>query len=80
MNRICNFWIIKQLVVKVKEERFEFLMELLKSFDFVSVKEQNNTKKELMQNVAEGMREAFLASQGTVPSRPAKEFLSELLG
>ncbi|MDQ6608494.1 MAG: hypothetical protein M3Y85_01580 [Bacteroidota bacterium] len=69
---------MKKVVVTVEEERFDFLMELLNSLDFVPVQEQSGSKKEVLQTIAEGMREAFLASQGDAPSRPAKEFLREL--
>jgi hypothetical protein len=46
---------MKEIVLEVKEEKYRFFIELIKSFDFVSVKTQS--KKELLLNVARGMQE-----------------------
>ena len=67
---------MKEITVQVKEEKYRFFLELLKSFDFVSVKTQS--KKELLLNIARGMQEAALADKGKIKSRSAKSFLNEI--
>ena len=67
---------MKEIVLEVKEEKYRFFIELIKSLDFVSVKSQS--KKELLLNIAKGMQEAALAEKGKIKSRPAKSFLNEL--
>jgi hypothetical protein len=67
---------MKELVLEVKEEKYRFFIELIKSLDFVSVKTQS--KKELLLNVARGMQEAALAGKGKIRSRSAKSFLNDL--
>lgn len=67
---------MKEITVQVREEKYKFFLELIKNFDFVSVKTQS--KKELLLNIARGMQEAVLAEKGKIKSRPAKSFVNEL--
>ena len=67
---------MKEIVLEIREEKYRFFIELIKSFDFVSVKTQS--KKELLLNIARGMQEAALAGKGKIKSRSAKSFLNEL--
>jgi cobalamin-dependent methionine synthase I len=83
MNRklFDYFCFMKSLTIEIKESKFEFIMELLKSFSFVRVatdKKLSAEKQETLLSIARGIREAKLASQGKIKSRPAKEFLNEL--
>lgn len=67
---------MKEVTIEVKEDKYRFFMELLKNLDFVSIK--SSTKKELLLNVARGMKEVSLAEKGKIKSRSAKAFLNEL--
>jgi hypothetical protein len=67
---------MKEVTVEVKEDKYRFFMELLKNFDFVSIK--SSSKKEVLINIARGMKEAVLAEKGKIKSRSAKAFLNEL--
>ncbi len=67
---------MKEVIIEVKEDKYHFFMELLENFDFVSIK--NSSKKEVLLNIARGMKEAVLAEKGKVKSRSAKAFLNEL--
>ncbi|HLG33569.1 MAG TPA: hypothetical protein VI757_01705 [Bacteroidia bacterium] len=72
---------MKSLTIEIKENKFEFIMELLKNFRFVRVasdKKLSAEKQEVLLGIARGIREAKLASQGKIKSRSAKEFLDEL--
>jgi hypothetical protein len=67
---------MKEITVEVKENKYRFFMALLKNFDFVSIK--SSSKKELLLNIARGMKEVSLAEKGKIKSRSAKAFLNEL--
>ncbi len=62
---------MKQLVLNVQEKKYKFLIELLENFDFVSVQEEDKTKKQVLKHIAEGIHSALLASQGKMETRPA---------
>lgn len=68
---------MKEIVLEVDERKYKFFLDLLKNFDFVSVK-KNVSHKDLIMSVAKGMHEAKLAAEGKLKSRPAKSFLNEL--
>jgi hypothetical protein len=67
---------MKEITLEVQEKKYKFLIDLLKNFDFISIKKASH--KEDITAIARGMREAKLASEGKVKSRPAKSFLNEL--
>jgi len=68
---------MKEITIQIKESKYKFFLELLKSFDFVSIQKEPG-KKELLLSIAKGMKEAELASKGKLKSRSAKSFLNEL--
>lgn len=67
---------MKEITLEVRAEKYKFFVELVKSFDFVSIKNQD--KKKLLLQIARGMREAKLAEKGKIKTRSAKTFLNEL--
>jgi hypothetical protein len=67
---------MKEVTVVIKEDKYRFFLELLKNLDFVSIK--SSSKKELLLNIARGMKETDLAEKGKIRSRSAKAFLNEL--
>ncbi|MEO6456512.1 MAG: hypothetical protein ABIN97_20720 [Ginsengibacter sp.] len=68
---------MKEIVLEVEERKYKFFLDLLKNFDFVSVKD-SFSRKDIIMHVAKGMHQAKLASEGKMKSRPAKSFLNEL--
>lgn len=74
----CKFAVMKQVVLQVQEDKYQFFMELLKNFDFVNVQKEQEAKKQLIKQIAEGMNGAVLAAKGKIKSKPAKDFLNEL--
>lgn len=68
---------MKEIVLEVKENKYQFFLDVLKNFDFVSVKKKSSNK-DIIISVAKGMQQAKLASEGKMNSRPAKSFLNEL--
>ena len=67
---------MKELIIEVDEQKYDFFLDLLKNFDFVSIKKES--RKDIILSIAKGMRQAKLASEGKFKSRPAKSFLNEV--
>jgi len=68
---------MKEIILEVEERKYKFFLDILKNFDFVSVK-KDSSRKDIIMSVAKGMHEAKLASEGKMKSRLAKSFLNEL--
>ena len=69
---------MKQVTIEVNSNKYKFILELLKSFDFVTVQKEDTAKKKTLKHVAEGAYQAILASKGKVKTKDAKAFLNEL--
>ena len=69
---------MKQVVLKIKEGKYQFFMELVNSLDFVQVENDGDSKEAIISNIREGLKEVESARQGKLKTTPAKEFLSEL--
>lgn len=67
---------MKEIIIEVDEKKYHFFLDLLKNFDFVSIKSES--KKDTIISIAKGMHQAKLASERKFKSRPAKSFLNEL--
>ena len=62
----------------IKEGKFQFFMELIKSFDFVKVDNEEDSKKEIIANLKEGFNEMKLYKEGKMKGTQLKDFLNEL--
>ncbi|MDX9750616.1 MAG: hypothetical protein RBT71_06010 [Flavobacteriales bacterium] len=69
---------MKQVTLHIKEGRFRFFMELIKSLDFVTVVETGDSKEEVRANVRKGLNEVELIEAGKLKGRPAQRLLDEL--
>ena len=67
---------MKEIIIEVEEKKYDFFLDLLENFDFVSIKKIPREKDLLF--IAKGMREAKMASEGKIKSRSAKSFLNEI--
>jgi len=67
---------MKEITIEVDERKYHFFLDLLKNFDFVSIKKES--KKDMIISIAKGMEQAKLAAEGKIKSRNAKSFLNEL--
>ncbi len=67
---------MKEITVEVDEKKYNFFLDLLKNFDFVSIKKES--RKDTILSIAKGMRQAKMASEGKAKSRPVKSFFNEL--
>jgi hypothetical protein len=68
---------MKELTLEIDEKKYKFFLDLVKNFDFVSVR-KSPANKELIMSVAKGMQQAKQAASGKVKSRSAKYFLNGL--
>jgi len=69
-----------ELILKVKDEKAPFLLELLENFPFVEIENpepdgQEPTKEQILADLKQSLIEL---KNGTLKTRPAKEFLDEL--
>jgi len=69
---------MKQVTLNIKENKFRFFMELVKSLDFVQVHDEGDSKEAILSNIKKGLEEVKLAKQGKLKTTPAKDFLDEL--
>lgn len=69
---------MKQVILNIKENKFQFFMELVKSLDFVQVDDEGDSKEAILSNIKKGLEEVKLARQGKLKTTPAKDFLNEL--
>ncbi len=78
---------MKQITINIKESRFRFFMELIRSFDFVTVTEpahpvreanDGDNREALRANVRRGLKEVKLIEAGKLKGRPAHHLLDEL--
>jgi len=69
---------MKQITLEIDEKKYNFFLELIKNFDFISIKKEDTAKKKALFHIAKGMQEAILADNGKIKSRSAKSFLNEL--
>lgn len=72
---------MKQVTLKIKDSKFKFFMDLIKNFDFVKVKEEEDegdSKEEIIANIRTGLQELKMIEEGKMKSTPFKQFLDEL--
>jgi hypothetical protein len=77
---ICNVrkYSIMKLILEIKDNKAEFVMELLNSLSFVKTKPITDEKAKLMEEIKEAVENLNLVKKGKVKARPAKELLNEL--
>jgi len=74
---------MKELIVQVKDAEYDFLVELLKKLDFVTISETKKIKKEkelnaFRERLINSFTQAKLIDEGKLQSRSAREVISEL--
>ena len=71
----------QRVVLNVLPRKYDFLMELLQSFDFVNVEHEDtgsDTREEIIDNLKQAAKELKLVRDGKLEGRPARELLNEL--
>ncbi|HXB42339.1 MAG TPA: hypothetical protein VNZ49_17505 [Bacteroidia bacterium] len=70
-----------KVLLDIKDNKVDFIMELLKNFKFVKakkLKEYPPYKEEVLNNVREAVEEMKLIKAGKLKGIPAKDLLNEL--
>ena len=73
-----------QILLNIKDSsKLAFFLEVIKNFDFVSVKkiitnDETENNKEILEVIKQAVNEMNLVKQGKLKSRPAKDLLDEL--
>ena len=69
---------MKQVILNIKENKFRFFMEQVKSLYFVQVDDEGDSKEAILSNINKGLEEVKLARLGKLKTTPAKDILNEL--
>ena len=71
---------MKEITLHIKDSKFRFFMELIKSLDFVKVdeKDMGDGKEAVLHNLRNGLHEVKQFKKGTLKTTSAKVFLDEL--
>ena len=71
---------MKQIVLNIKDSKFQFFLELIKNLDFVKIEQvdDGDSKESIVNNLSEGFKELKQYKQGKLKTTSAKDFLNEL--
>ncbi|MCC5933284.1 MAG: hypothetical protein LAT75_00920 [Candidatus Cyclonatronum sp.] len=70
---------MKQITLKVDENRFAFFLELVGSLDFVEIEDgSGDTKEEITANLSQAMKELKAYQKGELKGIPAQQLLDEI--
>ncbi len=67
-----------KLLVDVKDNEADFILELLNHFSFTSAKPISPAKAQLLEELHEAVENLNSVKQGKLKARPAKELLDEI--
>lgn len=84
-----NYIAMKQLVLKVPDNEYQFFMKVIKSFSFVEIDEKQNkllemeaklspAKGKIWSSVKSGLRDVELMEKQSLKEKSGNEFLNEL--
>ena len=69
----------QKVVLNVASSKYNFLMELLRNFNFVQIEENDgDSREEIIANLKEAAKDLKLLKAGKLETRPARELLNEL--
>ena len=67
-----------KVLLEIKEDKANFIMELLQNFSYVKTKPLTDTKAQLLGEIREAVEEMKLIKAGKKKARLAEDFLNEL--
>jgi hypothetical protein len=67
-----------KLLLDVKDNKADFIIELLKNFSFVKAQTISPTKAQFLKELKGSVEEVTLAKQGKVKLQSARDFLNEI--
>ncbi len=70
---------MKQVTLNIKDDKYNFFLELVKNLDFVaSVETETRSKKEVLKGLEDAVKEVKEIKKGRKKSVPLSDFLNEL--
>lgn len=67
-----------KVLLDIKDNKADFVMELLANFSFVKAKQIEDEKAQLVDEIKEAVKEMKLIRAGKKKARNAEDFLNEL--
>lgn len=67
-----------KVLLDIKDNKADFVMELLENFSFVKAKPISDEKATLLEEIKEAVENLKLVREGKLVARPAKDLLDEL--
>jgi hypothetical protein len=67
-----------KLLLDIKDDKADFIIELLNNFKFVKTKPLTSHQAEVLEGVKQAVEEMKLINEGKLKGTPAKELLNEL--
>jgi hypothetical protein len=71
-------FIMKEITLKVPENKLSFFMQLIKSLGFVAIPESDDKKDDILRNVDAGFKEMKKIKEGKLKTASTIDFLNEL--
>ena len=70
---------MKQIIVEVEDDQYQFFKELVDRLSFVRMQEeQGDSKEEIIANLKQGFQEMKLYQEGKTEGTALEDFLDEL--
>ena len=72
---------MKQIVLSIEDRKYNFFMELIKSFSFIKIEKKNKLNASqiaYVNGLKEALEEVELHEKGKTKSKLVKDFLNEL--
>lgn len=67
-----------KILLDIKDNKADFMLELLKSFPFVKAKPLTSHKAEVLEGIKEAVEEMRLIKKGKLKARNAEDLFNEL--
>ena len=67
-----------KVLVDIKDNKADFVMELLNSLSFVRAQQISEEKAQLIEEIREAVKNVKLVKQGKLEAKPLSELLREL--
>lgn len=67
-----------KLLLDIKDDKADFILELLKNFSFVKTETISPQKAQFLKELKGSVEEVKLAKQGKIKLQSARDFLNEL--
>ncbi len=67
-----------KVLLDIKDQKADFILELLKSFSYVKTQKLTESKAQVLEELKEAVDNMKLVKKGKMKARPAKELLDEL--